>query len=393
MMFSSARNGVIITAIFFLGSIIAVGCVNKASKVTPPVVTSTPAVEKTVGLPKQAWETEWDKTLEAARKERSVVIMGGFGAALAREPFIRAMKEKFGLDADITLGQVPVILQTIISQRRAGIYQNDIYLAGAISIVAEMFPRDLLQPIEPHLILPEVKDPKSWLGGEMPLWGPNREAFFSIMNIASFVAVNRNTVRPEEVTSYNDLLKPNLKGKIAMFDPTQPGAGRSFFTMSYRIMGPDYAKELLKQDLVLTRDLRQITEWVISSKYAVGIGMDSSPIIRAARDGFPVAMLPVFKEGAVVGAGGGQLTVFRDAPHPNAARVFVNWMLSKEGMTTLSKAVGMASRRVDVPIDHLDLAMRPSPSAKYVFETQAYIEEDLKLAAISNEIFGSLIGR
>ncbi len=364
-----------------------------ANGVNPSQTANSSSSVKPANPPNQAWEAEWNETLIEAKKENQVVIVGGFGVAMAREPFIQAMKEKFGINLDITVGPSPVLFQKTASERRAGLYQSDVWLGGAIDFVSELFPSKLLQPIQPYLILPEVKDPTLWYGGEIPVWGPEREAFFSLMNISSFTAINKTLVKPEDITSYNDFLKPNLKGKIAMADPTVSGAGRSWFTMAYKIMGPNYMREFAKQEPVMTRDFRQMTEWLASNKFAVAIGVDSAGIRKAIKDGFPLYMLPLYKEGVVIGAGGGQAGVFNNQPHPNATKIFINWLLSKEGMLTFSKATGMASRRIDVPTDHLDSAMVPNPKMQYVFETQKYIEEDVKLVEVAKEIFGPLLSR
>lgn len=360
---------------------------------TGPSPAALPSPAERADRSRPSWEMEWDKTLLEAKKEGKVVIVGGFGVAMAREPFIAAMKNKFGIDLDITVGPSPVLYQKIANERRAGLYQSDVWLGGAIDFVSELFPNKVLQPVEPYLILPEVKDAKLWFGGELPVWGGQREAFFSLMNISSFTAINKTLVKPEDITSYSDFLRPNLKGKIAMADPTVSGAGRSWFTMSYKIMGPNFHKEFVKQEPVMTRDFRQMTEWLAASKFAVAIGVDSAGIRRAIRDGFPLYMLPLYKEGAVIGAGGGQAGVFNNLPHPNATKIFINWLLSKEGMLTFSKATGMATRRIDVPTDHLDASMVPDPKKQYVFENQKYIEEDVQLVNVAREIFAPVLNR
>lgn len=387
-----------LTLIVLLIASFAVTCTSPAgpsgaNSVNTLQTANSPSSAKPASPSNQAWETEWDKTLIEAKRERQVVIVGGFGVAMAREPFILAMKQKYGIELDITVGPSPVLYQKISSERRAGLYQADIWLGGAIDFVGELFPNKVLQPVEPHLILPEVKDQSLWFGGELPVWGSERQAFFSLMNISSFTAINKTLVAPEEITSYNDFLRPNLKGKIAMADPTVSGAGRSWFTMAYKIMGPAFAKEFVKQEPVMTRDFRQMTEWLAANKFAVAIGVDSAGIRRAIKDGFPLYMLSLYKEGAVIGAGGGQLGVFNNQPHPNATKIFVNWLLSKEGMLTFSKATGMASRRIDVSTDHLDASMVPDPKKQYVFETQKYIEEDVQLVNVAREIFGPLLSR
>ena len=63
---------------------------------------------------------------------------------------------------------------------------------------------------------------------------------------------------------------------------------------------------------------------------------------------FPVKAFPIPKEGTYVTAGTGNLTILKEPPHPNATKVFVNWLLGKEGQETFSKAMNHASRRFDV---------------------------------------------
>jgi len=61
----------------------------------------------------------------------------------------------------------------------------------------------------------------------------------------------------------------------------------------------------------------------------------------------------------------GSLGLMNRAPHPNAAVVFINWLLTKEGQLVWSKAVNAVSRRVDVPTDHLPKYAIPNPKTKY----------------------------
>ena len=60
-------------------------------------------------------------------------------------------------------------------------------------------------------------------------------------------------------------------------------------------------------------------------------------------------MRPVvdMKEGTSAGSTGSALAVFNKAPHPNAAKVFINWFLSREGQALSQKAVRKQTRRVE----------------------------------------------
>ncbi len=176
-----------------------------------------------------------------------------------------------------------------------------------------------------------------------------------------------------------------------MSDPTTPGGGSNWFHSANYFMGVDYLRELINQDVALTRDLPLMTTWIIQSKYLVGIGGNSGATRAANKDGAPVSMLQIFKEGIVVGAAAGNVLVMNNRPHANATKVFINWVLSKEGQTILSKATGIASRRLDVTTDHLDPWMVPDARIKYVWETEEYIKEEGKVMELAKELFSPLL--
>jgi len=64
--------------------------------------------------------------------------------------------------------------------------------------------------------------------------------------------------------------------------------------------------------------------------------------------GVPVKPISHLKEGRYASIGNGAHTILKNRPHPNATKVFVNWMLSKEGQEVYVKAFGQGSRRLDV---------------------------------------------
>lgn len=335
-------------------------------------------------------EQEWEKVLAKAKKEGQVTLYGAFGLAQAREPFIKAVKEKFGISLDATIAQPAELVARVTNERRAGLYLPDIFMGGTQSLAISLIPQKVFEPVEPHLILPEVKDPSKWFLGRLPVWGDERQVFASLANITSFIAINNTLIKPEELVSFRDLLKPRLKGMIIMADPTRPGF--NWFPSANLLVGTDFLRDLVSQDIVVTRDLRLIQDSLMKGKYLVGIGVDSAGIRAAIRDGAPLSMLPVFKEGTVIVVGAGNVVVFNNTPHPNAVKVFVNWVLSKEGQTLFSKISGMASRRLDVPTDHLEPWMVPDPNRKYLWETdEDYMKAQGRNFELAREIFGPLL--
>lgn len=370
-------------------SIFLISCSAKSTSTLP--VSQSEASNPITKTSKDATHTEWEKALAGAKKEGKVVVYGAYGLALARDPLIKAFREKFGIDLDITIAGGDQLTRKLFSERAAGIYLADVYMGGSTNILFELIPKNSFDPIAPYLVLPEVKDPSAWLGGSLPFWESKRVVLASLATIISRMAINNTMVKQEELTSYKDLLQSRLKGKMVIYDPTTSGGGRAWVTSTIRFMGTDYIKELKKQEPMLIRDFRLMTEWLAHGKYAVGIGVDWSGVWAAIRDGAPLNLMPVPKEGIVVGAGGGHLAVVNQRPHPNSTIIFTNWILGKEGQTVLSRAVGYASRRIDVPTDHLDASMRPGPGVKLVWESDTSLIEDEKNAEFIKEVFAPLL--
>jgi iron(III) transport system substrate-binding protein len=119
-------------------------------------------------------------------------------------------------------------------------------------------------------------------------------------------------------------------------------------------LGPNYLKRLLSEmDIAVSRDKAQIVSWLAAGQYSIFLFSD------AQRMDFPLAKeqgLPIdwfgpkaFKEGAIYGAATGVVGLINKAPHPNAARVALNWLLSKEGQLVYQRVWKKAdSLRIDI---------------------------------------------
>jgi ABC-type Fe3+ transport system substrate-binding protein len=77
----------------------------------------------------------------------------------------------------------------------------------------------------------------------------------------------------------------------------------------------------------------------------------------------------MWKEGASFSTGGGSLSLLNQAPHPNAAKVFINWFLSRKGQMALQKLGDPDdppnSRRIDIPKDDVPMDSRLQEGGKY----------------------------
>ena len=91
---------------------------------------------------------------------------------------------------------------------------------------------------------------------------------------------------------------------------------------------------------------------------------------------------PTPKEGTYVSSGSGNVVVLKGAPHPNAAKLFLNWMLSREGQEIYGRSTGQATRRLDVDTkwtrDFGIVSAKDGLSMEQLREVENYSEESLE---------------
>ncbi len=331
---------------------------------------------------------EWDKTVQAAKKEGKVVIYTTL-ATDARMALSKAFKDKYGIDAEWVAGRGAETTEKFFAERRGGIYSGDLFIIGGVTPIVSLKPAGVLEPLKPLLVLPEVTNPKAWWGGS--LWfADNARSYVSspILTTAQYLIANTAMVKKGEITSYRDLLQPKWKGKIAMNDPTTVGAGARWFAcVSEKIMGVDYMRELAKQDIVVTRDQRLQMEWISKGKYPILIGPQPTIAAEFITAGAPLMSIEV-SEGSWLGGGAGLAAYVNKAPHPNAAKVFLNWFHTKEGQTVYGRISLAESARLDVPNDYLDPAARRKPNVKYfISEDEDFMLKFSELMKSARQIF------
>jgi iron(III) transport system substrate-binding protein len=221
-------------------------------------------------------------------------------------------------------------------------------MGGSESMVTGLLSTGILAPLEPAMILPEIQDPNSWWGGH--IWVDNAKRYIYASHAFQVELIWRNTdyVKPEEIRSLNDLLNPKWSGKIGYLDPRTPGAGASMWSFLWKLKGEDYLKKLAGQKLLLGRDQRVLAESLARGKIALVVALSYYSMLPFAKAGLPVKSIPIPRDEVYVSGGSGNVAMIKGAPHPNAAKVFVNWFLGQEGQEIYSRAMGQGTRRFDV---------------------------------------------
>ena len=196
-----------------------------------------------------------------------------------------------------------------------------------------------------------------------------------------FLGYNTELVKPASLKSYWDLLKPEWKGKLVALEPGRSVQGFLRFLYHNPKLGPNFLRRLLgKAGLTYSRSGRQVVDWLGAGKFAIAlfISPSRSGLVTAKSQGLPVDwFLPQhFKDGVPITGGPNNVSLVNRAPHPNAARLFINWFLSREGQTVAQKVggveggtrgVGVDSLRIDIPKDDVPKAYRRLEGVKYLY--------------------------
>ena len=315
------------------------------------------------------WQKEWEKTLAEAKKEGQVNIY-----IYRYERLLQDFKKEYpGINVVSVTGRGTELTARLMAERRAGKYIADVYSGGTNGNYNTLYKGKVLDPVKPALILPEVVDLSKWYGKEHRYADPEGQYIFAYLANPSGaqLAFNSNLVNPKEFKSYWDATNPKWKGKIVSLDPRDTGLGA---TMQFFYYNPEIGPEFMKKffggmDIQYAKNFRQMTDWLAQGRYAICMGCKDS--LRAKGQGLPVDDFDTnkWKEGSSFSSGGGSLSMPNQAPHPNAAKVFINWFLSRKGQIALQKLGDPDdppnSRRIDIPKDDVPMEARLQPGVKY----------------------------
>jgi iron(III) transport system substrate-binding protein len=342
-----------------------------------------------MGQVEPGWAQEWDKVLAAAKKEGKVAVIGPVGAD-RRDVLVEPFEKKYGISVEYFADRGSGIGPRLSAERGAGQYLWDVVVTGTTTGLLTLMSSNMLDPLEPTLILPDVKDPKRWRGGALEFVDPGKRFLVMTPSQRGTLFVNPKVVKPQEIKSYKELLNPKWLKKIVIDDPTRAGPGQATFTffLLHPELGPNYIRALAKQQPAVLRDYTQEIDAIAKEKYSVLIGVSDVVFEERMKDGLPLAIVDPrqIKEGSDVSPGSGGLGYFNRARNPNAARVYINWLLSKEGQEGFAKVNGYISARLDVPTDHSPWRVPITGSIKTYTQQAIDIKDDL--VALYKEAFG-----
>lgn len=378
-------------------------CATKSPLEQKPALQQKPSQETQVNEKTTSgrWELEWKKTMLEAKKEGRVVIASGRGPEI-RTPVGEAFQKKYGIVVEWLAGGDSELSAKLFTERRAGIYATDLFITGGNTTISRFKPGGVLSPLPPAFILPEVKDLSAWWDGKLPFLDKNNNLIFSMSLYPQHpLQYNTKMVKRDELSSYQGLLNPKWKGKIVIQDPLITGGMLKWFSVMTEeafgpILGFDYVKKLVEQEPVIMRDRRLVAQWILQGKYPISMNMQLDTVFAEfERQGIPVSVESTTPgEGGYLTTGGNNIVLIDRAPHPNSARLFINWLLSKEGQILWSRAGVKHSTRIDIPPpEEIEpLIIKREMGLKYVnADTEELLLKTDKYIERAREIFAPLL--
>ena len=357
-----------ITILTILFSVSSMACAAPAVPSTPAAPIRTNPVERpgAAATPSQPTvaDSAWQKVLNSAKQEGKVTIysysmIGDVGIAVSR-----AFSQKYGITLDIITGRGAEMAERIRTEQVRKNVAADLMDANPTQLI---YLRDIGGTVSSRE-LPVLQDKNVWQVDPFVADSQGHILIHTLLNHTSFVNTKLVPTN-EEPTSLAELTQPKWKGKMVTIDPTLSSG-------QYILFGT-----LLRHKLIDESTVRAIGRNNI--KFAVNAQTGAAELARGSFSLFvttaEIAFAPMMREGAPVKAialkegtvsSPNAIAAIKDSPHPNATKLFLNWLLSQEGQTVYLKAQALSSPRKDVE------DFRPPPAQIKPYRLIALTEED-----------------
>ena len=335
-----------------------------------------------------AQPADWTQAVAAAKKEAKLVVNTFPG-----DVYKRALKAFTVAYPDIKLEHTSLHSQDfaprILQERQANLFTWDVSLIPTSTALQVLRPAGVWDPVRPVIVLPEVKD--GWEGGferGFALVKDRALCYGFVAQRGGGVTINTDMVKESEVKGLKDLLDPRWKGKLLLPDVRTMGDTFWPMTAARLSMGDDIIKKLfVDQEPVLSRDNRQVAEFMVRGRYPIAIGVNPQILATYQKQGLAKNLKLVhFTEMSTMSSGSNTIWLVNRAPHPNAAKVFINWLLTRDAQVVWAKEVETNSRRTGIESGNPQYAV--PPDAKFM---QIDAEENLPEVVKTQDIARAVI--
>lgn len=287
---------------------------------------------------------DFDELVRRAQAEGEVTLYTSSSRESA-EALLKAFEERYGIQTRIYRAGTTEVAQRVYEEAMSGNVSADVFLTGAplISDLADMgLPLARLDFSRELANYPDYTYTDNW-------------AYVTAIGV--FIMYNTELVPPELVPQdWDDLLNPRWKGQMALPDPAGSSTPQVWMYMMMDIRSQDWLRQLGEQDLTIYPVHGSAAEAVERGEVAISVEMLSDRIAASQLSGAPVAYSvpsPTFLLPR-------QIAIPQGAPHPNAARLLFEFMMSEEGQRLFNVDWGQYSYRIGIehpglyPLDQID---------------------------------------
>lgn len=363
-----------------ISSLVLAACAPKAAPA--PTAAPSPSAPATAPAPSPRPGGEWDKVLAAAKKEGSLTVF-----STSANQLVEAAKDemaKYGIKLETVGGSGGELELKIQTEQRAKAYTADLLMSGWTNVVS-MAEAGQGQPVA--VALPSLAEKGVWKV-EPDKYDPAKTVFVYGTGLTPSLIINTDLVRPSDVQSWQDLLDPKWRDKIVMTDGrggSGPGAGGLWAAKVQ--LGEDYWKKFAAQRPFLTANAELPVQQVSYGERPIAIFPNFLRVVRAAKAGAPIKIIHL-KEGTQYYVAG--IGFVKNAPHPNASLVLLNWLFTREGQIATAKATGLYTIRKDISETWLGIPeLNPSSFVLLEPPNNLDVQSSAKGAEFGKSIFGA----
>jgi iron(III) transport system substrate-binding protein len=341
-----------------------IGCSSTAPSGSPGGAVPTLPAAAATPVGDAAFQRQWTDLINAAKAEQELVAVLGPDTIDGEGSIYKYFGDLFGLKVTTVGGNSTDVTNRILAERAQDLYTVDVAALGGAGTIRILQAGDFA-PFMPGIIHPEVMDRSTgWRVNYVP-WSPddpdqNHVTFYGLSVDANLIQIyyNTNNVAQQDLdglTSWQDFVKPRWQGRIVIGDISN-GEAEGNLTSAWLYLGKDYLDQLLRNDVkvVAYGDARTYADGLARGTWDIGLfsGGSEQAIVQAKGQGLPVDELSkTLREGSEASIT--RNISFVDHPaHPNAAKLFINWYLSREGQTAynqMNTRPNLVSLRSDVP--------------------------------------------